>query len=139
MDAVDHADASAPASTFRFGTVISTARDLRQILEALVQRALLKPATYDLMWTAILLPTQSFEWGLGWQVNVSEDYQIDRKDRSIPGYSAQLSAYEGDEVSVALVSNTDQMSLVELAAPIVAAVKGLPDAPSPPFPVSDCP
>jgi CubicO group peptidase (beta-lactamase class C family) len=127
-----------PEASFSSGAIISTAFDLGKFLAALAKRKILQPATYDLMWTAIQLPTHSSDWGLGWGANVTPQYSIYRKDGAVPGYSAQLSIYENHGVSVAVASNANDVPAEQLAAHIAAAVIGVQSVPNPPGPPSDC-
>jgi CubicO group peptidase (beta-lactamase class C family) len=123
-----------PTSSFSAGAIISTAVDLSTFLAALQQELLLKPSTYDLMWSVI---NPVGEWGLGWQVSVTDQYMIYRKDGDLPGFGAQISLYQGDKVYVAIASN-EEVPYVELAAQIVAAVIGAEKVPNPPGPGDGC-
>jgi CubicO group peptidase (beta-lactamase class C family) len=127
-----------PEASFSSGAIISTAFDLGKFLAALAKRKILQPATYDLMWTAVQLPTRSSEWGLGWSVSVTPQHTVYRKDGAVPGYSAQLSIYENHGVSVAIASNANEVPVEQLAAHIAAAVIGVQSVPNPPGPPSDC-
>lgn len=131
-------DPRSPLSSFSAGAIISTAVDLITFLAALQQQLLLKPSTYDLMWSVI---NPVGEWGLGWQVSVSDKYMIYRKDGALPGFSSQVSLYHGDKVYVAIASNETfdgETPYTELAAQIVAAVIGVDSIPNPPGPGDGC-
>jgi CubicO group peptidase (beta-lactamase class C family) len=127
-----------PLSSFSSGAVITTAGDLAKFLLALQQQKILKPATYEAMWTPIELPTRSSEWGLGWNVVQTEDYKIYRKDGGLPGYSAQMSIYVHAGVSVALCTNETSVPTAQIVADIVAAIRDVESEPNPPAPQSDC-
>jgi CubicO group peptidase (beta-lactamase class C family) len=122
-----------PTSSFSAGAIISTAVDLSTFLAALQQELLLKPSTYDLMWSVI---NPVGEWGLGWQVSITDKYMIYRKDGDLPGFSSQISLYQGDKVYVAIASN-EKVPYVDLAAQIVAAVIGA-EVHNPPGPGDGC-
>jgi len=131
-----------PLSSFSAGAIISTAVDLGTFISALQNRALLSPATYQLMWTDVTLqsPTRPSAWGLGWEVTLVGPYQIYRKDGALPGISAQLSLYDSGstQIGVAIASNESMATgLVTLTADIVSAVLGTP-VPNPPGPGDGC-
>jgi len=128
-------DPRPPLSSFNAGAIISTAVDLSTFLAALQQQLLLNSSTYDLMWSVI---NPVAPWGLGWEVFITDQYQIYQKDGGLPGFSTQISIYHGDKVAVAIASNENSEQYVDLAADIVAAVLNLPSVPNPSAPVSSC-
>jgi CubicO group peptidase (beta-lactamase class C family) len=127
-----------PLSSFSAGAVITTAGDLAKYLVALEQKKLLKAATYQLMFTAVELPTRNSEWGLGWNVVKTDTFEIYRKDGGLPGYSAQLSIFKNAGICIALCTNESGVGTAQIAADIAAAVKKVDTMPNPPGPISDC-
>jgi CubicO group peptidase (beta-lactamase class C family) len=120
-----------PLSSFSAGALISTAVDLGTFIGALQERALLNSATYDLMWTIVMLsdPSRPGTWGLGWDVTTVGSYQIFRKDGALPGVTAQISLYDDgtSQVGVAIASNENNVvGYVQLAAQIIGAVLETP-------------
>lgn len=127
-----------PLSSFSSGAIVTTSGDLAKFLLALEQKKILKPATYEAMWTAVELPARSSQWGLGWNVVKTEEFEIYRKDGGLPGYSAQMSIYAHAGVSVALCTNETSVPTSQIVADIVAAIKDVDTEPNPPAPQSDC-
>lgn len=130
-----------PLSSFSSGAVITTASDMATWLAALAGQKVLSASAYAQMWNPVLFPNgKSSQWGLGWNVEISTTpkYTIYRKDGGLPGYSAMMSIYVGDGVSVGLITNESGIPSGLIAAQIVAKVKGLASVPNPPGPASDC-
>lgn len=128
------------SSSFSSGAMVTSADDLAVFLKAAIARRLLKPSAYDLMWTPAPFyapaPKGPIQWGLGWQVSMSPEYRIYRKDGAIPGYSAQLYIDDLNGVSVAITLNTGGVggTIERLSAEIAAAVLGLATPINPPGP-----
>ena len=122
-----------------------------RLIAELQDRSLLNAATYQLMWTDVMLsdPPRAGDWGFGWEVTTVGSYQIFRKDGSLPGFTSQLSLYDDgtSQIGVAIASNEDAVTgYVPLAVRLIEAVLQTP-VPSPrgagngctPTPCFNCP
>ena len=126
-----------PLSSFSAGAIISTAVDLGAFMSALQNRTLLTAATYELMWTDVMLqdPPRTGDWGLGWEVATAAPYAIYRKDGGLPGITSQVSIYDAgaSQIAVAIASNEDSVKVyVPLAVSIIDAVLAGTPVPNPP-------
>jgi D-alanyl-D-alanine carboxypeptidase len=108
------ADHSHPSQPFAAGVLVSTVLDLVEWeLEA---RKLLKPASYDAMWTPPTLPGRSLsEYAFGWYVDPLRGHRRHQHSGGITGYSAYLHRFPDDRLTVVVLSNHEDGGSTPLA------------------------
>lgn len=134
-------DLRLPEESFAAGWLVTNQIDMTRLERALhdLNGELLRPGTYDLMWTNRQLNNGNFErFGLGWLVcsekndmfcpkpvdpeaggelegpvledPAGPDGKVVSKDGAVPGYSAEILRYLDDGLTVIILSNTKDSS-----------------------------
>ena len=117
--------------------MVSTAQDMGTYMTALLDSALLDPATYDLMWTSTPTPqyganSESIR-GLGWDtvVDTSAGPAEVIKGGSVPGFTSSLVLYPASDSGVFVSFNSNYQSSVsalQVAESVYEATQTEPQA-----------
>lgn len=100
------ADHTHPSQPFSAGAVVSTVVDLAKWDAALDARKLLKPATYDLMWTPMTLNDgKASVYALGWQVEPYRTRPRVAHGGNINGFGSYFQRYPEDKITVIALVN----------------------------------
>ena len=95
-----------PSQPFSAGALVSTVVDLAKWEAALGARKLLKPASYDLMWTpARFNDGKASGYALGWQVDTYRTRPRQAHGGGITGFSTFFARYPEDKVTVVVLVN----------------------------------
>lgn len=95
-----------PSQPFSAGALVSTVADLATWDIALTGRKLLKPASYEAMWTPMRLNDgRPSTYGLGWQVEPFRTRPRQGHGGGISGFSTFLARYPEDRVTVVVLTN----------------------------------
>ncbi len=95
-----------PSQPFSAGALVSTVADLAKWDTALASRKLLKPASYDAMWTPMRLNDgKPSTYGLGWQIEPFRTRPRHAHGGGISGFSTFLARYPDDKVTVVVLTN----------------------------------
>jgi CubicO group peptidase (beta-lactamase class C family) len=95
-----------PSQPFAAGALISTVADLAKWEAALNARKLLKPASYDLMWTpARFNDGKPSGYALGWQVDTYRTRPRQAHGGGITGFSTFFARFPEDKVTVIVLAN----------------------------------
>lgn len=95
-----------PSQPFSAGALVSTVVDLAKWDAALTARKLLKPASYDLMWTpARFNDGKASGYALGWQVEPFRTRPRQAHGGGITGFSTFFARYPEDKVTVIVLVN----------------------------------
>jgi D-alanyl-D-alanine carboxypeptidase len=93
-------------SSYASGNIISTAIDLTKWAIALDQGKLLKPASYQQLWTPIQLNNgRRADYGLGWHIENFNDHPSIGHGGNTAGYSSGFLRYPNDRLSVLILTN----------------------------------
>ena len=91
------------------GAFLSSLRDLILWNEALTQRRLLKPESYNAIWTPFKLNNGTdSEYGLGWSIDRKNNRSRVRHGGSLNGFKSEFVYYRGAELTVILLTNLDE-------------------------------
>jgi CubicO group peptidase (beta-lactamase class C family) len=95
-----------PSQPFSAGALVSTVVELAKWDIALTSRKLLKPASYDAMWTPMRLNDgKSSTYAFGWQVEPFRTRPRQAHGGGISGFSTFLARYPEDKVTVIVLTN----------------------------------
>jgi D-alanyl-D-alanine carboxypeptidase len=101
--AAEHTHPSQPVAA---GALVSTVVDLAKWDAALTSRKLLKPASYDLMWTAMRFNSgTASHYALGWEVQPYRTRARLSHGGGITGFSTFFARYPDDRVTVIALVN----------------------------------
>lgn len=106
---------------FSAGALVSTAPDLARWCRALDGEELLTPATKRLMWTPVRLNDgRETKYGFGWFIDRFEGHLNTGHGGSTSGFSASIQRFPEDELTVILLTNTDEQVAPKLARQVAA-------------------
>jgi CubicO group peptidase (beta-lactamase class C family) len=95
-----------PSQPVAAGALVSTVVDLAKWDAALTSRKLLKPASYDLMWTAMRFSSgTASHYALGWEVQPYRTRPRQSHGGGITGFSTFLARFPDDKVTVIALVN----------------------------------
>jgi D-alanyl-D-alanine carboxypeptidase len=95
-----------PSQPFAAGALVSTVVDLAKWNAALDARKLLKPASYDLMWTPMRLNDgRASGYALGWQIEPYRTRPRVAHGGNITGFSTYFQRYPEDKITVIALVN----------------------------------
>ena len=95
-----------PTQPFAAGALVSTVVDLAKWDAALAGRKLLKPASYDAMWTPMRLNDgKTSTYALGWQVDPYRTRARQAHGGGISGFSTFVARFPDDKVTVIALVN----------------------------------
>ena len=95
-----------PSQPVAAGALVSTVIDLAKWDAALTSRKLLKPASYDLMWTAMRFNSgAASHYALGWEVQPYRTRPRQSHGGGITGFSTFLARFPDDKVTVIALVN----------------------------------
>jgi len=104
---------------FSAGAIVSTVGDLSAWHRALDQSAVLTPGSQKLMWTPYRLTTgKETDYGLGWFIETFEGRKLIGHGGSTSGFSASCQRFVNEQVTVILLTNTDEQVATRLARKI---------------------
>ena len=114
------AERTHPSQPFAAGALVSTVLDLAKWDAALTARKLLKPASYEAMWTPMTLNDgKPSTYGFGWIVDTYRGRPRQSHGGGISGFSTFIARFPDDKVTVvALVNQAGAGSLVNGIAEI---------------------
>jgi D-alanyl-D-alanine carboxypeptidase len=93
-------------SSYASGNIISTAIDLTKGAIALDQGKLLKPASYQQLWTPTALNNgRKADYGLGWYVENFNDHPTIGHGGNSYGYASGFLRYPNDRLSILILAN----------------------------------
>jgi D-alanyl-D-alanine carboxypeptidase len=95
-----------PTQPFAAGALISNVVDLAKWDAALAARTLLKPASYDAMWTpARLNDGKASTYAMGWQVEPYRGHARQAHGGGISGFSTFIARFPDDKVTIVALVN----------------------------------
>jgi CubicO group peptidase (beta-lactamase class C family) len=95
-----------PTQPFAAGALVSTVADLARWDAALAARKLLKPASYEAMWTpATLNGGATAPYGFGWGVDKINGHRRISHGGGITGFSTFISRFPDDGLTVVVLTN----------------------------------
>jgi len=95
-----------PTAAFSAGLWLSNVEDMAKWDAALREHKFLKPASYEEMWTALRLPSGGRRpYGLGWFVGSMNGHRVIWHPGNSGGYSATLTRFPDDNLSVIVLVN----------------------------------
>jgi CubicO group peptidase (beta-lactamase class C family) len=95
-----------PTQPFAAGALVSTVVDLAKWDAALDARKLLKPASYEAMWTAVKLNGgATANYGFGWVVDSVNGHRRVSHGGGITGFSTFISRFPDDKLTVIVLTN----------------------------------
>jgi D-alanyl-D-alanine carboxypeptidase len=95
-----------PTQPFAAGALVSTVVDLAKWDAALAARKLLKPASYDAMWTpARLNDGKPSTYAMGWQVDPYRGHARQAHGGGISGFSTFIARFPGDRITIIALVN----------------------------------
>ena len=108
---------------FSGGGVVSTALDLLKWTDALAHGRLLKPASVERMWSPSRLADGTpIDYGLGTRLGTLSGHRMVGHTGSGGGFRNALLVFPEDDLTVAVLTNTDADGAVEMAVRIARAV-----------------
>ena len=112
---------------FSGGNVVSTVLDLLKWTDALAHGRLLKPESLKTMWSPSRLADGTpIDYGLGTRLGMLSGHRMVGHTGSGGGFKTALLFFPEDDLTVAVLTNTDAGSPVGVAAGIARAVLALP-------------
>jgi D-alanyl-D-alanine carboxypeptidase len=104
------------AGGYGAGALISSVSDLAKWEQALSVRKLLKPASYEQIWTPVKLSNgqpRSFEfrgeqsgYGFGWFLTSYKGHRVFTHGGALSGFSSQIFRFVDDKVSIIVITNS---------------------------------
>jgi CubicO group peptidase (beta-lactamase class C family) len=92
--------------SYASGNIISTAADITKWVQAIDAGKLLKPSSYQQLWTATTLKNgRSTGYGLGWSIGSFKGHPYTEHGGNTAGYSAGLLRYPKDRLNVIVLMN----------------------------------
>jgi D-alanyl-D-alanine carboxypeptidase len=121
---------------FSGGAIVSTAPDLLKWADALMHGRLLKPASVERMWSpSRLVDGTLVDYGLGTRLGRLSGHRMVGHTGNGGGFKAVLLLFPDDDLTVAVLTNTDAGSPVGVAARVARAALHLADEPRPEQPL----
>jgi hypothetical protein len=116
----------------------STVGDLYQIWAAVKEKKLVRPETLAMMSTAqgpseqMSATDPKMHYGLALTLNHEDDHRSVGQHGSLLGYSGCLYDFPADQLTVAVLTNTEGQNAYAIARALARAELGLPELPRPP-------
>src|SRR5260370_9807977 len=132
---VAHENEMAYNSDLRF---CSTVGDLYQLWRAIQDKKLIRPETFKLMTTAEGAAAQmspndpKAQYGFAIMLNHEEDHRRIGQHGSLLGYSGSLYEFPDDQLTIIVLTNTEDQNAYAITRALARAVFGLPDLLAPP-------
>jgi D-alanyl-D-alanine carboxypeptidase len=121
---------------FSGGGIVSTALDLLKWTDGLAHGRVLKAASVERMWSPSHLNDGSaIDYGLGTRLGTLSGHRMVGHTGNGGGFRNVLLYFPEDDLTVAVLTNTDAGNTVGVAARIARAVLRLPDEPRPERPL----
>ena len=121
---------------FAAGALVSTAPDLLKWTDALARGRLLKAASLERMWSPSRLDDGTpIDYGLGTRLGSLSGHRMVGHTGNGGGFRAALLLFPDDDLTIAVLTNTDAGSPTGVAVQIARAILGLRDAPRPERPL----
>ncbi len=101
---------------FSAGALVSTAGDLAKWSAALDSTILLTPESKALLWKRQVLNNgEPTKYGLGWFIETVEGHPVNGHGGATSGFSASIQRFPDSDLTVILLTNTDEMVATALA------------------------
>jgi CubicO group peptidase (beta-lactamase class C family) len=124
------------AGGYGAGALVSSVSDLTKWEQALSARKLLKPSSYEQMWTPVKLSNgqpRSFEfraeqsgYGFGWFLTSYKGHKLFTHGGTLSGFSSQIMRFVDDKISIIVMTNSksgaDRIGYAEVLAKGIAAL-----------------
>jgi D-alanyl-D-alanine carboxypeptidase len=116
----------------------STVGDLYQLWRAIQEKKLIRPETFKLMTTAEGAAAQmspsdpKAQYGFAMILNHEEDHRRIGQHGSLLGYSGSLYDFPEDQLTVIVLTNTEDQNAYGITRALARAALGLPQLPAPP-------
>ncbi len=116
----------------------STVGDLYQLWRAIQEKKLVQPETFKLMTTAEGAAAQmnpsdpKAQYGFAMILNHEEDHRRIGQHGSLLGYSGSLYDFPEDQLTVIVLTNTEDQNAYAITRALARAALGLPQLPAPP-------
>src|SRR6185436_12877532 len=121
---------------FSGGGVVSTVLDLLKWTDGLAHGRVLKAASVERMWSpSYLADGSAIDYGLGTRLGTLSGHRMVGHTGNGGGFRTVLLFFPEDDLTVAVLTNTDAGNTVGVAARIARAVLRLPDEPRPERPL----
>jgi CubicO group peptidase (beta-lactamase class C family) len=121
---------------FSGGALVSTAPDLLKWADAVMHGRVIKPASVERMWSPSSLADGTLiDYGLGTRLGSLAGHRMVGHTGSGGGFKSTLLLFPDDDLTVAVLTNTDAGSALGVAARIARAALRLPDEPRPERPL----
>jgi hypothetical protein len=121
---------------FSGGSIVSTAPDLLKWADALMQGRLLKPASIERMWSPSRLTDGTLvDYGLGTRLGRLSGHRMVGHTGNGGGFKSTLLLFPDDDLTVAVLTNTDAGSPLRVAARVARIALHLTDEPRPEQPL----
>jgi CubicO group peptidase (beta-lactamase class C family) len=103
------------------GSLYLTAVDLAKWDMALTARKLLKPSSYEAMWTPVRLNDgTTYPYGFGWQLAPTNGHKTISHGGSWQGFLTHISRFVDDHLTVIVLVNTDSAETEKIAQGVAA-------------------
>lgn len=115
----------------------STVGDLYQLWRAIQDKKLIRPETFKSMTTAEGAATQmnpqdsKAQYGFAISLNHEDDHRRIGQHGSLEGYSGSLYDFPEDQLTVVVLTNTEDQNAYAITRALARAVLGLPPLPAP--------
>lgn len=129
-----HESGMAYNSDLRF---CSTVGDLLQLWRAIQQKSLVRPATFQQMTTAegaaqhMSAQDAKAQYGFAMILNHEDDHRRIGQHGSLMGYSGSLYDFPDDQLTIVVLTNTEDQNAYAIARALGRAILGLPELPAP--------
>lgn len=129
-----HENGMAYNSDLRF---CSTVGDLLQLWRAIQQKSLVRPATFQQMTTAegaaqhMSAQDPKAQYGFAMILNHEDDHRRIGQHGSLMGYSGSLYDFPDDQLTIVVLTNTEDQNAYAITRALGRAILGLPELPAP--------
>ncbi len=116
----------------------STVGDLYQLWRSVQEKKLLRPETFRQMTTAEGAAAQmspqdpKAQYGFAIMINHEEDHRRIGQHGSLLGYSGSLYDFPDDQLTIIVLTNTEDQNAYAITRALARAALGLPELPAPP-------
>ncbi len=116
----------------------STVGDLYQLWRSIQEKKLLRPETFRQMTTAEGAAAQmspqdpKAQYGFAIMINHEEDHRRIGQHGSLLGYSGSLYDFPDDQLTIIVLTNTEDQNAYAITRALARAALGLPELPAPP-------
>ncbi len=119
----------------------STVGDIYQLWRAIAEKKLVQPQTFTMMTTAEGAAARmnpqdpQAQYGFALIINHEEQHRRIGQHGSLLGYSGSLYDFPDDQLTVVVLTNTEDQNAYAISRALARAVLGLPELPATPAPV----